>query len=113
VLGVRVHSAGFAVDVLDPDDPLEFNVIPIICAASDVPGGRIFLANDTNVCAFDGVAILWVSRRVSLDGVSDLRYSNERVDGVGYDVGGDALSFSIDARTGEADGGFTGFQVIG
>jgi hypothetical protein len=111
VLGVRIRGVVFAVDVGCPDESVELDVLPVACAASDTVAGRMFLASDTEVYAFDGVRMLWQSRRVSLDGIRDLAYSEGRVHGIATDVGADAVPFSIDAATGEAEGGFAGWGL--
>lgn len=110
ILGVRIRGVVFAVDVAHPDEPVELDILPVACAASDISGGRMFLASDTEVYAFDGVRILWRSRRVSLGGIRDLSYFDGRVHGVATDVGVDAVPFNIDADTGKAEGGFEGWQ---
>ncbi len=88
------------------------NLNPVECAASDLPGRRLFLATNVDVIALDAKSVLWQSRRISLDGVKLLTYANGYVNGVGLDVGDTPLPFSIDAETGEASGGFTGFKIF-
>jgi hypothetical protein len=110
ILGVRIRGVVFAVDVAHPDEPVELDILPVACAASDVTGGRMFLASDTEVYAFDGVRVLWESRRVSLDGIRDLSYFDGQVRGVATDVGVDAVPFNVDAETGKAEGGFEGWR---
>jgi hypothetical protein len=112
VLGVRVRGTLFLVDVTKPDDAVEFDVSPVSCVAADVERGRIFLASDLEVYAFDGVRVLWTSRRVSLDGIRDLVYAEGQVLGIATDVGVDAVPFAIDAETGDAAGGFEGWRVL-
>jgi hypothetical protein len=109
-LGIRVRGVMFVVDVANPDDAFELDVLPLSCAASDTKGGRMFLASDTEVYAFDGARIQWKSRRVSFDGIRDLVYANSQVRGTATDVGVEAVPFTIDAETGEATGGFEGFE---
>jgi hypothetical protein len=109
-LGIRVRGVMFIVDVANPDDAFELDVLPLSCAASDIEGGRMFLASDTEVYAFDGVRIRWKSRRVSLDGIRDLVYADRQVRGIATDVGVEAVPFTLDAETGEAAGGFEGFE---
>ena len=70
----------------------------------------MFFASYTEVYAFDGVRVLWASRQVSLDGISDLSYTDGRVCGIATDVGIEAVPFTIDAETGDASGGFEGFR---
>jgi hypothetical protein len=112
-LGVRVRGMMFVVDVANPDDALELDLLPLSCAASDVDGNRMFLASDLEVYAFDGVRIGWTSRRVSLDGIRDLRYADGQVRGIATDVGVEAVPFTIDAHTGDAAGGFEGWRFAG
>ena len=76
------------------------------CAASDIAGGRLFLATRIDVIAIGREGVLWESRRVSLDGVKMLTYSVGYVRGIGNGPGGEDVSFSIDAATGESTGGF-------
>jgi hypothetical protein len=110
VLGVRVRGTVFFVDVTRPDDAVQFEALPVSCSASDVEGGRLFFASDTEVYAFDGVRLLWTSRRLSLDGIRDLSYADGQVHGIGTDVGVEAAPFTVDASTGEVAGGFEGFE---
>src|ERR1700730_6049411 len=98
ILGVRVRGTVFLVDVTKPDDAVEFDVVPVSCVAADVKRGRMFLASDSEVYAFDGVRVHWTSRRVSLDGIRDLVYTEGRVLGIATDVGVDAVPFTIDAQ---------------
>ncbi len=112
ILGVRIRGVVFAVDIAHPDEPVELDILPVACAASDISGGRMFLASDTEVYAFDGVRILWESRRVSLDGIRDLSYFDGRVYGVATDVAVEAVPFNIDADTGKAEGGFEGWPGL-
>jgi hypothetical protein len=79
------------------------------CAASDVEGGRLFLATCIDVTAIDTEKVLWESRRISLDGVRMLTYANGYVNGIGRDLASyeKPIAFSINAATGEAAGGFT------
>jgi hypothetical protein len=112
-LGVRVCGTAYFVDVEKPDDPEASlsEVLPLECAASDHVRGRMFLANFFEVYAFDGVRVMWISRRVSLDGIQNLAYAGGKVYGIGTAVGVDAVPFTIDAETGEAIGGFEGFGI--
>jgi hypothetical protein len=110
VLGVRVRGTVFLVDVTRPDAAVEFEALPVSCSASDVERGRMFLASDTEIHAFDGVRVLWTSRRVSLDGIRGLSYADGHVRGIATDVGVEAAPFTVDASTGEAAGGFGGFE---
>jgi hypothetical protein len=75
-------------------------------AASDIAGGRLFLATCIDVVAIGREGALWESRRVSLDGVKMLTYSAGYLRGIGNGPGGQDVSFSIDAATGESTGGF-------
>jgi hypothetical protein len=109
VLGVLVRGVAFAVDVRHPDDAFDIDVHPVTCSASDVRGGRLFFASFDRVYAFDGARILWESRRVSLDGISDLSYADGCVHGIATDVGVDVVPFNVDAETGDAYDGFQGF----
>jgi len=70
----------------------------------------MFLADHLWVYAFDGVRLLWQSRRLSLDGISNLTYSNGIVRGIARDVEIESVPFSINADTGESEGGFTDFD---
>ena len=105
-----MNGVAFAVDVNSPEQAVALEVVPLSCAVSDIEGGRMFLASSTDVYAFDGVRMLWTSRRVSLDGIRNLVYTDGRVHGLANDVGVDDVPFTIDARTGEAVGGFTGWS---
>lgn len=80
---------------------------PIECAASDVQGGRLFLADFLFVYAFDAEKCIWQSRRISIDGVRMLTYADGYVSGVGVGVADDAKPFTINAANGEAKGGVT------
>ncbi|HEY1975679.1 MAG TPA: hypothetical protein VGG89_03975 [Candidatus Baltobacteraceae bacterium] len=115
-MGVRVRGVGYVLDVRNPEDVSELPALPLTCAASDVVGGKMFLADETDVCAFDGTNILWISDRVSLDGIRDLSYSNGIVRGMAWVPKGGSheelgpnTPFEIDATTGEAKGGLIGF----
>ena len=112
ILGVRIRGIVFAVDVARPDEPVELDILPVTCAVSDIVGGRMFLASDTEVYAFDGVRVLWESRRISLVGIRDLAYFDGRVHGVATAVGVDAVPFDLDADTGRAWGGFEGWHSL-
>jgi hypothetical protein len=109
ILGVRIRGIAFAVDVLNPEDSVELDITPLTCATSDLRGGRMFLASDDEVYAYDGVRILWRSRRVSLDGIRGLTYAEGRVRGLATAPGVDAVPFIIDAESGDAEGGFQGW----
>lgn len=76
------------------------------CAASDIGGKRLFLATCIDVVAIGVEGVLWESRRVSLDGIKMLTYSAGSVRGIGNESSGQDVSFSIDATTGHATGGF-------
>jgi hypothetical protein len=68
----------------------------------------MFVAGDIFVTAFNLQGKLWSSRLVSLDGIIDLRFADGVVYGVG--VGPETypqLPFTIDAESGEAQGGYT------
>ena len=112
-LGVRVRGVMFIVDVSNPENAVELDVLPLYCVASDIDGNRMFLAGNCEVCAFDGVRIGWTSRRVSLDGIRDLAYVGGQVRGIATDVGAEAVPFTIDAKTGAASGGFEGWKFVG
>ena len=113
VLGIRVQGVALSIDVTRPDDPIELPVLPLRISASDVTGGRMFLADDLKVIAFDGVRVLWKSRRVSLDGIDGLSYSNGVVRGLATDVGAENVPFEIDATSGAVSGGFEDFKRLG
>lgn len=106
VVGVRVRGVVFIIDVSRPDEAAELDLVPVTCAASDVRGRRMFLASETNVVAFDGIRVVWESRRVALDNIWTLSYANGRVYGTGDAPGADSLAFIIDPDTGAAEGGF-------
>jgi hypothetical protein len=111
-LGVRVRGEMIVVDAANPDDAFELAVLPVECAASDVVGNRMFLADDLKVYAFDGERIGWMTRRVSLDGIRDLSYADGRVFGIARDVGVEVVPFTVDAETGDAAGGFEGWGFV-
>jgi len=109
VLVVRVSGIGFAVDVRDPDSPVEVDITPITCAASDVDGGRMFLASFNRVYEFDGVRVLWASRRIALDEIDELRHARGMVTGVANVIGGERVPFTIDLASGLTTGGYQTF----
>lgn len=112
VLGVRVQGVCYVVNATHPSECWELPVLPLECVATDVVGRRLFLADDTKVIGFDGLRVLWESRRVSLDGIRDLSYAAGTVRGTATDVGIDAVPFTINALTGDAEGGFEGFRLV-
>lgn len=116
VIGIRIRGVAYAVDVRHPDEVSELPALPLTCAVSDILGGRMFLANETRVCAFDGADILWTSERVSLDGICGLKYSNGVVRGMAWVPKrgsdwrlGPNTPFEINATTGDAKGGIIGW----
>jgi hypothetical protein len=80
---------------------------PVECIASDVCGKRLFVATAINVVAIGRGGPLWQSRRVSLDGIERLVYSDGIVYGVGKDLAGSDVPFSIEARSGATTGGYS------
>lgn len=104
VVGVRADFV-YAFDVSGPDEPIDLGDDAITCVAFDVHGGRMFLGGRFEVTAFDGRRVLWRSRQVSLDYISGLSYADGIVHGIATDIDGEAVEFTIDARTGEAQGG--------
>jgi hypothetical protein len=106
VLGVRVGGIAFVVDVLRPEAAEKLEVTPLVGSASDTERGLMFLADFIKVYAFDGVRIVWSTRRLSLDGISGLRFEGGLVHGFGTAPGEENLSFTVDATTGDAWGGF-------
>lgn len=85
---------------------------PAACATSDFENSRLFVATDIDVIGIGKSGLLWRSRRVSLDGIAMLTYSDGRVRGVGTRTGGSSIAFSIDAASGDAAGGFD-FRPLG
>jgi hypothetical protein len=110
---LRIQGVGLSIDVSRPDEAMELPVLPLQNSVSDVNGRRMFLADDVKVIAFDGVRVLWISRRVSLDGIGGLSYADGTVRGLATDVGAENVPFEIDAVSGAASGGFVDFRRLG
>lgn len=94
------------IDVKTGNTTEVFVSTPVACVASDVPGGRLFLATWIEVVAIGTNGVLWESRRVSLEGIKMLSYSAGYVRGIGNESSGQDVPFTIDATTGQATGGF-------
>jgi hypothetical protein len=56
---------------------------PAVCAVSDLTNARLFVATAINLVAIGENGLLWRSRRVSLDGITMLVYSDGCIRGVG------------------------------
>lgn len=111
ILGVATTVGFSSVNVQTREVRETIAGLLIECAASDLIEGTLFLATCVDVTAFDGLVLLWQSRRISFDGVTMLSYANGLVKGVGTGLAAaSSLPFTIDARSGEARGGFTDFD---
>ena len=79
---------------------------PAACAVSDFANDRLFVGTIIDVIAIGKRGLLWRSKRVSLDGITMLAYSGGSLTGFGTRIGGGSIKFSIDAASGEVNGGF-------
>lgn len=67
----------------------------------------VVLATDCEVTAIDSHGVRWCSRRISWNGIHDLRFAvdEKTVHGNAERYNGEMMAFEIDVRTGEARGG--------
>jgi len=110
VLGVRVQSTVYFVDVTRPDHAAEFELVPVSCGAADFERGLLYLAGDYEIAAFDGVRVLWKTRPVSFEGIRDLVYADGKIQGIANGLGVDTIPFTIDVESGEIVGGYEGLR---
>lgn len=105
VLGVRLQCCAYIANV-DTDETQRLPIMPLMAAASDTKRPVMFLADYTNVHAFSGTDVLWVSDRVAHDGIMRLAYDDGMVHGLAEVGGGEVVPFTVDADTGSVRGGF-------
>ncbi len=67
----------------------------------------VLFATDCDVTAIDSHGVRWCSRRISWDGIHDLRFTADQtvVHGNAAHYSSELMLFEIDVRTGEARGG--------
>jgi hypothetical protein len=105
-LCVVAGGSGYFVSAYDPTAWESVQVVPILDFCLIPTHEIIVFADFTGVVAYGASGIKWKSRRISWDGIKNLRMENNLLHGDSFGPQDDqAHPFSVDVKTGVTEGG--------
>jgi hypothetical protein len=106
VICVVNRGEGYLVDTMHPDRYDLLPVVPVMLVRRVPSRNILFFVDHTRLCALGKDGLLWVTKRVSWDGIKILEVTDRQIRGEGWDAPTDRwIPFSVDVETGHVDGG--------
>ncbi len=105
-VGVVSAGYGYVVRASDPKSWVRLQPMPITDVRVITEHKLVIVADFTHIFAYGAEKSMWMSERLSWDGITITQVATNHVFGIAWDATGDKeVEFALDLRTGEHTGG--------